>query len=299
MSVPNEPSPPSPPSSDEPGKVDAHRVALYLRLGISAAILVGVVLATVLIGLRLSSSVTALLSIAEIEILAFTILVLLLLSLYTSQSFSRDTQKIVGSFGEQSRALLDRSREHWAEQSRALTEAIVALDKVVEAENAQMILTRDTLQATKDMLNLERERERVRAEEAALRRQRIRPSLAIQPFILHPGPIAKHIGLHIFNQGEDGRRVLVTLRQGPGPSTGVDVPRTDLPAYSTVDFDFGEIDTWPDAFPAIVDARLTDVDGNAYACSVFFGYDRQRGWVLSNPVFTPPDWQYPPMTSVP
>ena len=172
------------------------------------------ILITVLGGLRADAPVTSLIALCEIEVLAYTVLVLLLLSLFGSQSFSQDAKRIVRSFEAQSQALLDKSQEHWAEQSRVLTVATTALNQVVEVEGLQLALTREVLKLTKDMLDLERGREQLRIEQASLRKQRIRPAVAVQPYIIHPGLVAKRIGVHVLNQGEDGRRVRAVLRCG-------------------------------------------------------------------------------------
>jgi hypothetical protein len=263
------------------------------RLLVAYGLLLVAIASIAIVGVQTGTGIGSALTVVEIVILAFTLLILVLLSKFTADSFSRDAQEITSTFERTSNALIERSQEHWEAQSQALTNAINALQAVVELEREALRVTQDTLRVSTTLLELERQRESIRAEEARLRKQRIRPIPAFLPVITHPGPVAKRIAIRLFNQGEDGRRVSVVLRWGANPNQSMSGVSPDLGAYSNREFDFADIDAWSDSEDFSVVVELADVDGTRYRSSGEFSYSRNRGLILSAPSFNPSEWQYP------
>lgn len=245
-------------------------------------------------GSFLSAPAGELLTLVEIEILAFTVFVLLLLSSFSARSFTRDARGITDSFERETRALLSRSEDHWRAQTSALETAISKINEVANLEARLLEQSRQTLDLSTALLAIERARDSLREEEARLRKQRIKPAVAISPRITHPGPIRKDIGLQLFNQGGDARRVAVTLKWGQTGDEEQTSPTPRVSAFGTADFGFGNIDNWPDSFQFWVVVEADDEDGSRFRWrSTPVSYSRNRGLLGSDPTFNPSDWQYP------
>ncbi len=236
----------------------------------------------------------------ELSVLVLTVALLAMFSRYTSMTSRADsdammeeqhsdTERMRESFQSETSRLLDRNSEHWREEIQSLASAVGALNSVVA-------LQRDTLRVSDGLLALERQRDLLSQEQDRLHKQRIRPSVAILSVIDHPGPIQKRIGVRLFNQGEDGRRVVLSFRYGSGPGDVRTRVEPRIVAYSTKEFDFGNIDEWPDSFNVSITVQLSDVDGNRFECSSTFTYERNRGVLGSDPTFDPSSWQYPPLS---
>jgi len=243
----------------------------------------------------------------ELAVLVLTVALLSILTRYTVMAFRTDADATVAAqsdemnrvraaFSQETTRLLDRNVEHWREQSASLERAVRSMEEVAVLQGQSLQATQQTLAATGGLLELERQREALRIEGARVRLQRIRPSVAICGIIAHPGPIAKRIEVRLFNQGEDGRRLLVTLRHGLGPEDITSRSMSSIAAFSNVKADFGDIDEWADDIDFQVEVTVYDVDGNCYRCTTPLHYSRNRGLVVSDPSFTPDDWQYPAMT---
>lgn len=291
---------PEPTTTKSNSKVPPLAVGQVLRRRL---VLAYVFLIVVIIGIGIGSTYSGTgfavsLSIVEIVVLLFTLLILVLLSVFTTESFSNEVTKITTTFERESSAMLERSQHHWAEQTESLTRATAALNAVVELETEALKATQESLRSSTALLELERQRESLRAEEARLRLQRIRPSMAFRGVITHPGPIAKRIGVRLFNQGEDGRRITIDLRYGSGRDEVASRTIPAIAAFSNSQVDCGDIDEWSDAVSFLVEVGADDVDGNRYRCTGTLEYSRNRGLVLSDPSFSPDDWQYPEMTRV-
>jgi len=231
--------------------------------------------------------------IAEIGVLVVTLISLIFLSVYTASSFSRDANQIMRTFREGTDELIRQSQSHWIAQTESLTDAIKSLNSVVELERATLEAAQSALQVSSTMVELERQRDRLAAEQAQSRKLRIRPNPAFSPVILHPGAVAKHIAIQVFNQGEDGRRVELTLVWGGSSPVQSRETCPTLGAYSTYTFDFGDIENWPDQESFLLSIEMDDADGTRYRVEGAFKYDRNRGIVFSDPVFDPAGWQYP------
>jgi hypothetical protein len=268
------------------------RRRLFLAYTLLVLAIIGIAVGSAYSGTGFAASLT----IVEIVVLLFTLLILVFLSVFTTDSFSLDVTKITSTFERESSELLDRSQHHWEEQTAALTKATTALQAVVELETEALRATQDSLRTSTALLEIERQRESLRAEEARLRLQRIRPGIAVQGVIIRVGLITKKIGIRLYNQGEDGRRLTVFLRHGSGESAYESQPRPSIAAFSNAQFDFGDIDNWPDDLNVRVEVRVDDVDGNRYGCVASLAYSRNRGALGSDPSFDPADWQYPHMS---
>ena len=263
-------------------------------------VLVVSILCAVIDGSLLHASAGELLTFVEIELLAFTVVVLLLLSRFTAQSFTRDAGVITSTFDLQSEALLSRSEAHWNEQTTSLQKAIEALSEVVKLETGVLEHSRRTMEVTGALLEIERAREQLRIDEAAARKQRIKPALAVRPVITHPGPIRKDIALEVFNQGSECRRIVFLLQVEGNPSLSQTLPRSQIAAFATVGVGFGNIDDWPDSFRFALIVQADDVDGTRYEWrSTPVSYDRNRGLLGSDPSFVSSDWQYPATMELP
>lgn len=244
----------------------------------------------------------------ELAVLVLTVALLSILSRYTAMAFRTDVEANVAaqreemdllrtSYRLETSRLLDRNSEHWREQAASLERAIQSMKEVATLQRQTLQATQQTLATTGALLGLERQREALRVEEARLRVQRIRPSVAIQGVIKHPGPIAKRIALRLFNQGEDGRRLIVSLRHGPDPANVVNRTVPSIAAFSNTEADFGDIDEWADDVNFQAGVAVDDVDGNRYSCEAPLRYSRNRV-IMSTPTFDPDDWQYPAMLPV-
>jgi hypothetical protein len=252
------------------------------------------VAAVAILGALTGSSTSIELTVIEVAVLIFTLLFLAVLAVYSSSSFSVDALAIIESFQRGTADLIERSEQHWEAQSHALESAIASLTAVVEVETSALRATESALQVSSSLLELEHQRDALRIEADRLRRQRIRPAVAILPLILHPGPIAKDVGVRLFNQGEAGRRIEVKLEWGLLPNAEQRSRlASSMEAFTSREFDFCNIDDLPDSVDARLAVEMDDVDGGRYHWDAIFSYSRNRGLVLSDPTFTPSDWQYP------
>jgi hypothetical protein len=268
-------------------------LVLRRRLVVAYALLIVSIVVIWLVSFYTGTAISASLTVVEIVVLAFTLLILVLLSVFTAGSFSRDAREITTAFERDSVALLERSQRHWEDQSQSLERATAALEAVVKLERDALQATQEGLRVSSTLLDLERQREAVRIEEARLRKQRIRPIPAFLPIILHTGTLAKHVGVRLFDQGEDGRRVAVSLHWGGQPGHSITRLMPALGAYSNQEFDFDDIDSYADNEEFAVTIEMADVDGTRYRSMGGFLYHRNRGLVLSDPYFEPSVWQYP------
>jgi hypothetical protein len=245
----------------------------------------------------------------ELGVLVLTVLLLSILTRYTAMAFRTDADasvvaqreemdRVRTSFSQETTRLLERNAEHWREQSNSLERAVQSMEQVAALQRQTLQATQQTLATTAALLDLERQRETLRIEEARLRLQRIRPSIAVRGVISHPGIIAKHIVVRLFNQGEEGRRVLVAMRYGSGPNELQTRSVPSIGAFSNVEVDFGDIDGWADNFGFAVEVTADDVDGHRYGCSTRLRYARNRGLLGSEPSIDPDDWQYPAVEPV-
>ena len=224
----------------------------------------------------------------ELAVLVLTVALLAILTRYSVMTFTTDVDASISaqrdemegirtSFSQDTTRLLDRNAEHWRDQSASLERAVRSMEEVAVLQRQSLQTTQQTLTATIALLDLERQRETLRAEETRLRIQRIRPAMAFCGFISHPGVVAKRVGIRLFNQGEDGRRVTVVLRHGPGSADVTNRAIPSVAAFSNAEADFGDIDEWPDDLGLAVEVSAYDADGNRYRCTGSLRYSRNRG----------------------
>lgn len=240
----------------------------------------------------------------EAELIAFTLVVLALLSIYSARSFGADAESIVGtqrmemgqmrqSFHQETERLLDRNAAHWREQSTLLAGAASALEKVVELQTGALDLTKAGIQLNQELLALEQERERLRQSEEEIKRLRLQPLLGLV-LSVPQAAIIKHMRVSIHNRGMDGRNLVVffgveSVKVLQWQSKGID-PQSVLP------IDFGDIADWPSSAQLSLICEVSDVLGNRYRFVSRVQYERHHTGVVSVPTVDPGDWVYPDPT---
>lgn len=272
---------------------------LLLGGAVSAVILVGTATLLLKYGTQPATVVTS----AEAELIGITLIFLALLSIYSAKSFEVETDKIVGSekiemnrvrqaFREETTRLLDRNAEHWREQTASLVDATTALRRVVDLQTGALDLTRTGIRLNEELLQLERDRERLRTEEEDIQRRRLQPLLGLNLEI--PEALIKHMSVHVHNRGMDGRNMVLFF----GITSGqvLQFVAQGITPQEVAKVDFGDISTWPSDANLSITCEISDVMGTRYRYVTYREYHRNLsgGFIqTSSPTVNPGGWSYP------
>jgi hypothetical protein len=265
----------------------------------SAGILVGTAVLLLHYGTEPATIVTS----AEAELIGVTLVFLALLSIYSAKSFAVETDRIIGTqktemdsvrraFRDETTRLLDRNAEHWREQTTSLVDATTALRRVVDLQTGALDLTRTSTRLNEELLQLERDRERLRTEEQDLQRRRLQPLIGLDLEI--PDALIKHMNVHVHNRGMDGRNLVLFF--GVTASQVLQYVAQGIAPQEVVKVDFGDISTWPSDANLNLTCEISDVIGNRYRYVTYREYHRNLSGGLiptSSPTVNPGGWSYP------
>lgn len=247
------------------------------------------------------ASLPTILTSTEAELIAVTLVVLALLSVYGAKSFGEDAAAIVHtqreemnqmrrSFREETARLLDRNAEHWRSQTELLAGAASALNRVVELQSGALDLTKAAIQLNQELLQLERERERFRLAEADVERKRLQPQLGV-PLQVPQVSILKQMNVSVHNRGMDGRNLVVFF--GVEPTQVMQWMAKGIDPQEVKSIGFGDIAHWPADANLTLTCEVSDTLGNRYRFVAHFDYHRNRAAVVSAPTVDPDEWIYP------
>ena len=240
----------------------------------SALLLTVVVAVTTLLAWRLGVALPPTLTTVELEILGFTIAVLILVAIYGSRSSATQNRKMRDAFRTETSNLIEANQQHWAEQAKVLTDATSALRQSLELQGRELKVATDSLDLDRRLLELEEQR-----------RQRLKPVIALA-LDIPTGSLIKHMILTVYNAGMDGHGLVVFF--GIQPQGMLQQTRTRIDAQQTTPLDFGDISQWPDSAVLSATAEVSDASGAKYRFSGQFQYDRNRGALGSSPTWSPP-----------
>lgn len=212
---------------------------------------------------------------------AGTIVFLALFTRYSTRAFSDDATR-----------QLDRTAEHWREQTQHLVDATAALKQVVELQSGALDLTRAGIRLDEELLHLETERERVRIQGEEVQRRRLQPQIGLSLEI--PDALIKHMNVYVHNRGMDGRNLVLFF--GVTPSQVLQHLSQGITPQEVVHVDFGDIASWPADANLAITCEISDVLGNRYRFVTFREYHRSLsgGFVqISAPTVSPAGWTYP------
>jgi hypothetical protein len=247
------------------------------------------------------ASLPLILTSAEAELIAVTLVVLALLSVYGAMSFGEDAATIVHtqreemdqmrrSFRDETTRLLDRNAEHWRAQTDLLTGAAAALNRVVELQAGALDLTKAAIQLNQELLQLERERERLRLAEVDVERRRLQPQLGFR-LVVPQASLIKQMNVNVHNRGMDGRNIVVFF--GVDPTQVRQWMAKGIDPQEVKPINFGDIALWPSDADLTLTCEVSDSLGNRYRFVSHFEYHRNKAAVVSLPTVEPDEWVYP------
>ena len=228
--------------------------------------------------------------------MGYTLFVLTWLSAVSVGTFTRDTATVTSRFTTETDRLLRENRAHWSEQSDTLRSAADALQEAVKLQGATLDTIRQVMQFNQELLVLERERDRLRAEAAEVRRQRIQPLLGFVLRVPSGGLQVKHVVVVVFNRGAQAQDLTVFF--GIPPNQMYEDHLATLGYHTNHQFDFGDISGWPEVAEFEVTVEASDQDRNKYRFPGSVRYARNKALVVSYPTVEPEDWQFPPPLNV-
>jgi hypothetical protein len=243
--------------------------------------IVAVLAATVGASLYFAAPITLALTSIELEILGFTIGVLVLVAIYGARASASQNRSMREAFQRETRTLVDANRQHWAEQTKVLADATSALRQSLELQGKELKVVTDSLDLDRKLLELEEQR-----------RKRLRPILALA-LNIPTAPLAiKHMIVNVQNAGMDGHGLVVFF--GIQPNQMLQATATRIDSQQTVPFDFGDISRWPASADLMVSCEVLDSMGAKYRSFGRFHYDRNYDGVTSSPTWSPPFLIPPP-----
>ncbi len=217
---------------------------------------------------------------------AGTIVFLALFTRYSTRAFSDDVTR-----------QLEKTAQHWKEQTQHLVDATAALRQVVELQSGAMDLTRTGVRLNEELLQLERERERLRIEGQEVQRRRLQPQLGFSLEI--PNALIKHMNVYVHNRGMDGRNLVLYF--GIPPNQVLQYVAQGITPQEVAHVDFHDIAEWPTDANLAITCEISDVLGNRYRYVTYREYHRNLSGGLiqtSSPTVTPAGWIYPDPSTV-
>jgi hypothetical protein len=287
-----------------PSQPSVHPIKWLTRALIIAGVAAGaLLLGTAGLLLHSQTQPATIVTSAEAELIGVTLVFLALLSIYSAKSFALEADRIIGtqqaemgevrqSFREETTRLLERNAEHWKDQTAKLVDATTALREVVKLQSGSLDLTRTGIRLNEELLQLERERERVRTEELDVQRRRMQPLLGLNLEV--PDALIKHMFVHVHNRGMDGRNLVLFF--GAQTSQVLQYVAQGIAPQEVSKVDFGDIATWPPDANLAITCEVSDVMGNRYRYVAYREYHRNLSGGLvptSSPTVAPGGWTYP------
>lgn len=216
----------------------------------------------------------------ELFVLAFTIIVLTLLTEFTTRSSSSDIRRLVQTIQSENRSLISENKAHWAEQRAHLDGLVRTLTRLIELQ-ADLIAAVKRLDESQKA-TIETQNADMRAREEALRQEIEKHKPAIDIRISRwDGKLIKHFVVFVSNHGPPGLDLDVTFSVGgQGSSEHFAMVSQGEPCEK----DFGDINQFPDSGELVVLGEVSNgTRSHRYRFIARYDYQRNKGFWGSNP----------------
>jgi hypothetical protein len=259
-------------------------IPFYLRLLVLGEIgLVAVVVGVAVTTQGSSNSTVRLVTDFELALLALTLLVLTLLTEYSTRKSSQDVHTLIGAVRSENRVLISENKAHWNEQRAHLDSLVGTLRQLVQ-------LQADLISAVKRLdesqrASIEAQKEDIKVREDALRKEieKHKPALDIR-VSRFDGKLIKHFMIFVSNHGPPGVDLDITFSVGGvGTSEHADLISQGAPCER----DFGDISHFPDAGALQIICEVSNgTRSHRYRFMAEYRYARNRGFWGSSPEIT-------------
>lgn len=219
-------------------------------------------------------------TLVELLVLAFTIIVLTLLTEYTTRRSSKDVRLLVDTVQSENRTLIAENRAHWAEQRNHIDGLVKAIVRLTELQS-------DLIAAVKKLDESERaaveaQKADMKAREDALRQEieKHKPALDVR-IMRWEGKIIKHFVVFVSNHGPPGVDLDVTFTAG---DLGASEHSRIVSQGNPCERDFGDINQYPDSGEIVIMCEVSNgTRSHRYRFIARYEYHRNKGFWGSSP----------------
>jgi hypothetical protein len=216
----------------------------------------------------------------ELFFLAFTIVVLTLLTEHSTRRSSRDIQSVVEANRSENRALIEESKAHWTDQNRRIDNVIENLASIAKLQAETLVALKQLDASQKAALE---QRAKVLAGEADARNREIQdqcPGISIELFGWE-GKVIKHFVGSVKNDGPPGADADVTFTLGGFSHSE---RAATISKGAPFEPDFGDIAEFPTSGQVAVTCEVSSATKtHRYRFVATYTYQRNKGFWGSNP----------------
>jgi hypothetical protein len=216
----------------------------------------------------------------ELFLLAFTIVVLTLLTEYTMRTSSKDIHLLIETVRAENRALIDENRAHWSEQRTHLDGLVKTLTQLTELQAELITAVRRLDEAQRATIDSQKADMKAREEALQKEIEKHKPALDIR-IGKWDGKVIKHFKAFVSNHGPPGLDLDVTFSVG---GFGASEHFTMVSQGGPCEMDFGDIDQYPDSGEIVVIAEVSGgTRSHRYRFVASYDYHRNKGFWGSSP----------------
>lgn len=253
---------------------------LKALLGLEMVVLVGTIALSVFASVSGRPAPQSLIEV-ELIILAFSIVVLTVLTEFTARRSSNDIHSLVETIRSENRSLVAENKAHWVDQKSQFEGFLKTLTRLIELQVDLIAAVKrldDAQKATMAAHDAD-----LRAREEALRQEieKQRPQLDIR-ISKWEGKVWKHFVVLVFNHGPPGVDLDVTFAvDGLGSSEHFAMVSQGSPCEK----DFGDINDYSSSGQISVLCEVSSgTRTHRYRFQALYDYERNRGIWGSRPI---------------
>jgi len=215
----------------------------------------------------------------ELVLLAFTIVVLTLLTEHSTRRSSRDIQSLVEAARSENRTLIEESKTHWSEQNARLDNAIDALKGLAVLQTNLIAAVKQLGQAQQTAVELQTKELEDQREARRREIESQRPTIDVR--MRGWDGVIKHFKGIVSDPGPPGADLDVTFSLG-----GISISRHAALISKGAPFepDFGDIGEFAESGQVLVTCEVSSsTKAHRYRFEATYDYERNKGFWGSSP----------------